>query len=492
MATKAAAKATSSSTTRPSNTRLRKSQTSGRKSPSTCTPKAPELAPAIVTDAPGNVFFQGDKPILQMTTAVKGLTYTLLDWHGKTLQSGDWPQDGTEPLSLPALPNGYYIVNTTNTDGKTVPSFNFTIVPHPSTRKYPHDSFFAVDSAQSWLATRGAFDCRWYDGDTYRLVSDLIAWAGFPHVRERLTWGGVNSKRDEFKYGRFMENADLLKERNILISGMFHDAPGWTDNPQGIPRDLAGVFTSCKQLAKDFGDRMGDWEFWNEQDIGFSRAPVWDYTAAMKAACLGFKAGKPDIIAAPGAACAGVFTAYHRAMYLNETYIVDARRWSDVLHLQSDNVFRSGDFALKSEFVLSFLRELLLIVCEELLRLQSVDESSGEQSTEREKQLFNQFLGMLQHEQQKRQQVSYYAEHLSITPKYLSTLCRNVSGKSPMKWITDSVMEDCYQLLRDTDITVKEISNRLGFPNSSFFGQYFREQAGMTPIEYRTKYRGNF
>ena len=125
-------------------------------------------------------------------------------------------------------------------------------------------------------------------------------------------------------------------------------------------------------------------------------------------------------------------------------------------------------------------------------RLQAVEESSGEQSTEREKQLFNQFLGMLQHEQQKRQQVSYYAEHLSITPKYLSTLCRNVSGKSPMKWITDSVMEDCYQLLRDTDITVKEISNRLGFPNSSFFGQYFREQAGMTPIEYRTKYRGNF
>ncbi|MBR5839896.1 MAG: hypothetical protein IKZ84_15245, partial [Victivallales bacterium] len=91
--------------------------------------------------------------------------------------------------------------------------------------------------------------------------------------------------------------------------------------------DLAGVFTSCKQLAKDFGDRMGDWEFWNEQDIGFSRAPVWDYTAAMKAACLGFKAGKPDIIAAPGAACAGVFTTFHRAMYFN-----DAAKYTDILN----------------------------------------------------------------------------------------------------------------------------------------------------------------
>jgi AraC-like DNA-binding protein len=48
-------------------------------------------------------------------------------------------------------------------------------------------------------------------------------------------------------------------------------------------------------------------------------------------------------------------------------------------------------------------------------------------------------------------------------------------------------MEDSYALLRNTDLTVKEISNRMGFPNSSFFCQYFREQAGITPIEYRNK-----
>lgn len=42
-------------------------------------------------------------------------------------------------------------------------------------------------------------------------------------------------------------------------------------------------------------------------------------------------------------------------------------------------------------------------------------------------------------------------------------------------------------LLKDTDLSVKEISNRLGFPNSSFFGQYFREQTGVTPVEYRVK-----
>jgi AraC-like DNA-binding protein len=52
-------------------------------------------------------------------------------------------------------------------------------------------------------------------------------------------------------------------------------------------------------------------------------------------------------------------------------------------------------------------------------------------------------------------------------------------------------MEDCYLMLRDTNKTVKEISDSLGFPNSSFFGQFFRRQAGMTPLDYRTKYHKN-
>jgi AraC-like DNA-binding protein len=64
-----------------------------------------------------------------------------------------------------------------------------------------------------------------------------------------------------------------------------------------------------------------------------------------------------------------------------------------------------------------------------------------------------------------------------------------VSGKNPMRWITEYVMQDCYALLKSTDLSIKEISNRLGFPNSSFFGQYFREQAGMTPMEYRTEHK---
>jgi len=176
---------------------------------------------------------------------------------------------------------------------------------------------------------------------------------------------------------------------------------------------------------------------------------------------------------------------WNRAIYMQETFVIDGERWTNVLRDHSLAIFQGGDLRLGHELTMSFLRTLLLIVCEQLLSQESalVDINA---STDRDKVLFNQFLNLVEHEQHKRRQVSYYAEKLYITPKYLSTICSRVSGKSPMRWITDSVMEQCYSLLKTTNMSVKEISNQMGFPNPSFFGQYFRDEAGMTPLEYRT------
>lgn len=178
---------------------------------------------------------------------------------------------------------------------------------------------------------------------------------------------------------------------------------------------------------------------------------------------------------------------WNQAIYLNNTYVIEWKRWKDILQTSGSTFFKENELMLFNDIVIGYLRILLLMICEELLRQGKSGTTTG-YSTNRDKMLFYQFLTLLSHEKQKRQQVSYYAEKLNITPKYLSTVCHKVSNKPPLQWITDSVMEDCYRLLRTTDLTVKEISSKQGFPNSSFFGQYFREQAGMTPIEYRTKH----
>ena len=129
---------------------------------------------------------------------------------------------------------------------------------------------------------------------------------------------------------------------------------------------------------------------------------------------------------------------WNRAIYMQETFVIDGERWTNLLRDHSLAIFQGCDLKLGHELTMSFLRTLLLIVCEQLLS-QDGALIDIDASTDRDKVLFNQFLNLVEHEQHKRRQVSYYAEKLYITPKYLSTVCSRVSGKSPMRWITDKI-----------------------------------------------------
>lgn len=189
-------------------------------------------------------------------------------------------------------------------------------------------------------------------------------------------------------------------------------------------------------------------------------------------------------------ALGGQMHIWNKAMYMKEAYVINHQKWMNGLTFYANSIFEHRDMQLRNEIILSFLRTLLLMVCEEFM--EHVDTPYiADTSSIRDRDIFGKFLTLIASEQYKHRQVSYYADKLCMTPKYLSTVCQRVSGKAPMQWITESTMEDCYVMLRDTNKTVKEISDSLGFPNSSFFGQFFRRQAGMTPLDYRTKYHKN-
>jgi AraC-like DNA-binding protein len=180
---------------------------------------------------------------------------------------------------------------------------------------------------------------------------------------------------------------------------------------------------------------------------------------------------------------------WNKAMYMREIYVVEGNDWLGGIQKYTRTVFKIEKMPLLSrEIMVSFLRTMLLMVCEELLRHEDMALNTDTSSIH-DKEIFNQFLQLLSSQEQKRQRVAFYADQLHITPKYLSSISKKVSGKNPMRWITESTMQDCYSLLKDTDMSIKEISNKLGFPNSSFFSQYFREQANVTPMEYRVEHK---
>ena len=81
--------------------------------------------------------------------------------------------------------------------------------------------------------------------------------------------------------------------------------------------------------------------------------------------------------------------------------------------------------------------------------------------------------------------VADYASMLSITPKYLTTTVKKASGIPAHKWIEEETILEIRDALEHSQLTVKEIAHQFHFPNTSFFGRFFKRHTGMSPNEYR-------
>jgi len=101
--------------------------------------------------------------------------------------------------------------------------------------------------------------------------------------------------------------------------------------------------------------------------------------------------------------------------------------------------------------------------------------------------LFNSFLELLQSNEIRYRSVKYYASALCISSKYLTIICKKNSEKTANEWIREYTLFDITDYLRNTQLSIKEISNKLGFPNTSFFGKYVKAHLGRPPLEYRKK-----
>lgn len=273
---------------------------------------------AVSIDAPGHVCIEGS--VVTLRGGEANAEFSLATWRGRrAVRTFAFGGDGT--ATLPKLPTGYYHVFTGGVSVAT-----FAVVPPPETRVFDHDSFYGVDSAQSWLAKKDKFLCPWNDGGTFRTVSDLIQLAGVPHVRERISPGDVYPKKGVANLSHYLYNAKLLRDRRIKVSDVFAGLPRWVAARKGMATDLVAVRDFCASLATDFGDCMGDFEFWNEPE---GHCAVWDYAAAMKAAYFGFRTS-PGMPVVP----AGL-TDMSAGFYLRTLFDNDAPKFADVFNFHT-------------------------------------------------------------------------------------------------------------------------------------------------------------
>lgn len=103
----------------------------------------------------------------------------------------------------------------------------------------------------------------------------------------------------------------------------------------------------------------------------------------------------------------------------------------------------------------------------------------------RSKAIFENFLKLVRDYHTKERNLSFYADKLFLTPKYLSKLIKTVSGKSAHEWIDSFVILEAKNLLKYSDMSIKSIVYELNFPNQTTFYRFFKTKTGMTPSEYR-------
>ncbi len=99
--------------------------------------------------------------------------------------------------------------------------------------------------------------------------------------------------------------------------------------------------------------------------------------------------------------------------------------------------------------------------------------------------IFSQFIKLVEEHCVVERRVSWYAQQLNITPKYLSESVKAASSRTPNEWIDNYVLMEMRLLLKNSSKTIKEIAAELQFPNQSFMGKYFRERMGISPTQYR-------
>lgn len=104
---------------------------------------------------------------------------------------------------------------------------------------------------------------------------------------------------------------------------------------------------------------------------------------------------------------------------------------------------------------------------------------------DRQTELFYRFEKELKENYRQQREVNFYSDKLCISPKYLSSVILEQTGKSARTVIHEYVANECQALLLSTDLTIQQISSKLNFSSQGGFCKFFKRITGLSPREYR-------
>ena len=140
---------------------------------------------------------------------------------------------------------------------------------------------------------------------------------------------------------------------------------------------------------------------------------------------------------------------------------------------------KGSDDKLKEELIA--LKNIeLLIRCERLFE-KDQDLESAIPTVD----VIKQFIQLLDNYHLKEHAVTFYADKLAIHPNYLNSLVKRHTGMSTKEVIQNRLLLETKYLLHSTTLSIKEISNKVGFSDPNYFTTFFKRLEKMSPASYR-------
>ena len=166
------------------------------------------------------------------------------------------------------------------------------------------------------------------------------------------------------------------------------------------------------------------------------------------------------------------------------TLPVERTRTINGLIIALEDLYKDKENCFRLQILRNYIQSFLLDIYDKTHR---IFEQNRPEGISRQEELFKRFIQLIHKHCLNQREVSFYAQKMFITPRYLSAITQAVAGETAKNIIDKHVILEIKVLLESTDLSIQEIANRLQFPDQSFFGRYFKKHTGISPHYYRRK-----
>ena len=185
------------------------------------------------------------------------------------------------------------------------------------------------------------------------------------------------------------------------------------------------------------------------------------------------------------------FLAGHPIIHLNERRLQIREAYERLVGLYAQGTMTLYQQRIAEMLAQAIIFEMISWVDESMHEQQSNDivPVKADSANAHTSQLFSQFVHLLESNRTSRHSVSWYADQMAISAKYLTYICNQVAKKTPSDIINEIAIREIKQRLLSTDDSIKEIAFSMDFATASSFCKYFRIHTGISAQAFRKQHR---